>query len=506
MSDPSVAKWMMHKVCVASSVDGACEIIVGICADEIGRYKREIESLKRQNSDSADEMTRLRQSSQRVHELEFIVESERQTFTRLKTDYEEMKTELETFKRNSHAQALERPRAASGSDEVRMLRNQLAEMELANSKLVSRHAQQREEWERSQEEKLEEFNRASSNGDEDWKIQVLEVQSKCKRLESQLSEQSADNEDLEKRCQQAKKRTFEVQEKLDEAESELLGARSKLRQEASLKAALEERLSTLEAEVQEVREKGKSRVAEVEALEAERAQLKKQLRDAAEEQEQVQLMHQQKASLVTRLEAEVASLKLAAETQQAAHREEISRLRKQLLDKSEVASTPLPSMNRSVSEEMDSLLREERSKVQRLSMDLDDMNMKMSSMNTTALAMNQTIRDREEEIELLQQKVDNMRRQQQQHLSEVNDEEFKLKSLARAADETKRQLEEEVYSSAAKDRKIKLLQEEVMDLNQQLADATAAGASRETLRRSNSESSEMVGCDVVIVHKEYAVK
>lgn len=446
--------------------------------------------MKRQNADSADELARLRQSSQRAQELEFIVDSERQTFNRLKTDYEAMKQELEDFKRNSHALALERPKSTSGSDEVRMLRNQVADMELANSKLVSRHAQQREEWERLQQEKLDDVKRASSNGDEDWKIQLVELQGKCKRLEAQLSEQSADNDDLEKRCQQAKKRTFEVQEKLDDAESELLGVKSKLKQEVAQKTALQERITTLEGDLHDVRLKAKSYITEIESLETERVQLKKQLRDAIEEREQLQLTSQQKASLFAKLEAEVLSLQRGAETQESEHQEEINRLRKQQQEHTD--NSPLPSPDRNAIGEMEALLREERAKVQRLTMDLDDMSMKVASMNSAALTMNQSIRDREEEVEMLQQKIETMRRQQQQHFSEVSEDEFKLKNITRAAEETKRQLEEEVYSSTAKDKKIKLLQDEVFDLTQQLEMATVAGASRETLRRSNSESTEMV--------------
>ena len=462
----------------------------------MSRRNREVESLKRQLTDSSDEISRLRQHAQRVSELEFIVDSERQTHARLKADHEQLTIELEKLKRDSYAQALERPRTPSGlsalssteNDEIRMVRNQLADMEVANSRLMSRQAQLREEAEQTWQQKIEEMKRNHSNIVEDLKNQLVELQGRCKRLEVQLSEQTSDAEAVDRRYQQAKRRATEIQEQLDASESDLLSVRSKLKLETALKGELEERVASLEREVTDAKDRSRAHLAEGEQAEAERAQLKRQLRDVTDERDDLQLALQQKSDVVSSLEMELSALKQRPASQEDKHLAEIDRLRRNQLAQehapsTEVSATSSPgesSSTYSALEEASALLREEKSKVHRLTLELEDVKRRVETMTSAAHSHAEALQDRDDEIKVLRQKLESAKKQEQHLLSERNEEELKLRSLSRSAEEVKRQLEEEMFLSASKDRKINQLQGEVEDWSAKASEWSGAGRERDS--------------------------
>jgi hypothetical protein len=65
----------------------------------VAKFRRDLESLRRQEGDLQDELVRMRQGAQRAHELQFIIDSERQTYQRLKGEYDLIKVESDDLKK-----------------------------------------------------------------------------------------------------------------------------------------------------------------------------------------------------------------------------------------------------------------------------------------------------------------------------------------------------------------------------------------------------------------------
>jgi len=448
--------------------------------DDVDRLSRDVESLRKRNSDQEDELIRVRQTAQRAGELQFIVDSERQTHSRLKSEYEALQQEFDrlrlTESSRTEKDATYSMPSMESSQEVESLKSQLADLQRQKKSITLEFSQQKDEIEYSWKQKFEELKKSHQEALECGKNDTSTLQMKYRRLEQQFNEKLLDAEDLEKRLQTSKKRMFETQEQLDAVETELAASKSRAKQESFEKSELESRVGELTRELQEMRHKLRNQSSEVETLESEKLELRKEQRELREKCDGLSASLQQKASEVTRLEAESSSLRGSLKDQIADHQAALERLKKENRRSPDADSLYNdPSQLKELmarNKELESLLSTEKRMTHDLRVELETTEKKLKTTEVTVEAMEQKNSSLKASIDDLENQLDELRRQNQCSVpaGDMSDLEFKLKRMETAHQEVQLELKEEISRGSAKDRKIANLQAEIVSLNERAAE------------------------------------
>lgn len=218
--------------------------------DEAAKYRREMEALRRQDCDLQDELVRMRQGAQRAQELQFLLDSERQTTQRLKTDYETMKLELEkigggggggggltspsfpvlstsnTTTSSPQQQQQLQEELENKKQQLSNLQNQYDSLELRlkeNIKqLESTHRIRMEELENQHYKRLDDLK--ASHRTEYERLESLnnENQSKARRYELELKEKLLDLEAYEAKYLDLKGKNKDLYDQIHELEKKVL--------------------------------------------------------------------------------------------------------------------------------------------------------------------------------------------------------------------------------------------------------------------------------------------
>jgi hypothetical protein len=228
--------------------------------------------LRRQDGDLQDELVRMRQGAQRAHELQFIIDSERQTYTRLKGDYDLLKSEIESLRAapvpsagapSAGAAAAAVPGVASMSSSsstdnlLQQLQDRLENSEIAQKEQIKQiettHRQHIDTLETQHYRRIDELKATHRLDCEKLELCVNENQMKFRRLDHELKEKTADLESIEVKYLELKGKYKDVVEQQQRLENELLEMKHRMKLEMNEKREHDqEEILKLTEEVQQI--------------------------------------------------------------------------------------------------------------------------------------------------------------------------------------------------------------------------------------------------------------
>jgi hypothetical protein len=226
--------------------------------------------LRRQDGDLQDELVRMRQGAQRAHELQFIIDSERQTYTRLKGDYDLLKSEIESLRAapapSAGAPSTAVPGVASMSSSpssstdnllLQQLQDRLENSEIAQKEQIKQiettHRQHIDTLETQHYRRIDELKATHRLDCEKLELCVNENQMKFRRLDHELKEKTADLESIEAKYLELKGKYKDVVEQQQRLENELLEMKHRMKLEMNEKREHDqEEILKLTEEVQQI--------------------------------------------------------------------------------------------------------------------------------------------------------------------------------------------------------------------------------------------------------------
>lgn len=370
----------------------------------------------------------VKQLTQRIEELEFIVNTERQSHLRTKAEYDKLKGEYDTFRNNLSSTAGDN--ASHYISVIKDLERRLEEMSLSKDNLIL-------EW----KSKHQNLSVTSSNSLEEYQKGIEESRFKLSRVEQQLKERVQEYSDLDLKNNQLQEKFSISQYTISKLQDELKSIKSNYSNEMITNAELREQIEFLSKELKEQKDKFKLIISEENGMAIADSDLLRithttptQLQHVDNtSKDQTSNQDQELQSILDLKEKEIQDLKIR-------NAQLVTGVQHSTL----TASTSLSSK--------DAELNNEREKIFLLQDKIETLSSRIASQMAELTALRDNLeRERARNIEME---------------TFNNDMHLKNNHLQQKVEDMQQQLDEKHSSLINKERKLKLLQEEVDTLNE----------------------------------------
>ena len=505
--------------------------------DELSRLKREIAASQRREEEHLDEIKRLRPLSERIHELETSLDTEKASCRRTTIDYEnalealseskkqvvtlrlqleELQLSTEESKHRVMSNQIQNDEVSQLSDQVQELKSKLL---ASNSARVDQANQLDESEEKcnslknklnqlqSRNEQLEArlANEKSHHVSSAENANHIDCDAKASRLESKLKEVEVDREAVESRLQSYKRRLNEMQEHVDSLESDLGNHRSKLRSKTSEAEQLKEDNERLKKEVCAGKEKLQDVLEKSEVMEGNMKEMRNSIRRLSDEKDTLvadrESLEREKKRLISSHHAELNALrddkdridrclKDTLSTMDEKMRAAASANSKHTNNREEElakANATIDSVKEMLAQEVKKS-EEYQTQIGRLSQQLQSKDKELSVVTSflnqkrdvdgppESSPQHKTVEAPSytiEEVKKLKEELHVERKQNNLMQSELADMEFRLRCSEQAAAEFQMLLAEKDLSIETLQSKVKQYQDEILELQQRLHSAEA---------------------------------